>query len=255
VPIARLPVRISIRGIVTAGVLFLILFVALRRGGSGNSIQAVSQGPPKLAHAEAQQSNDTATSRLAHSIGMSTDDLSMWRGIVKQVGGSAEEANSMFATLTDTMMSYRMGAEMPPGEFWSLLRRAGLDLRSKPSKVAPAIAAYLGQERERGNMTPGEQRMWLMQVPGMNQGMLNAMMKGTRGLEEIAAARKAGAEDEESGKIGYGTAASATFAIECGIVRALQGGMPSGPFATLLGSAGALTNEPERDTTQDHGLS
>jgi hypothetical protein len=69
--------------------------------------------------------------------------------------------------------------------------------------------------------------MWLMQVPGMNQGMLNAMMKGTRGVEEIAAARKAGAEDEESGKVGYGAAASAKFAIERGIVQALQAAIAS----------------------------
>ena len=85
-----------------------------------------------------------------------------------------------------------------------------------------------------------------MHVPGMNQGMLNAMMKGTRGLEDMAAAaRKAGAADDEGVKVGYGTAASATFAIERGIVQALQPGMPPLSFRALLGKAGVTKLEPD----------
>jgi hypothetical protein len=95
-------------------------------------------------------------------------------------------------------------------------------------------------------MTPGEQRMWLMHVPGMNQGMLNAMMKGTRRLEEMAAAaRKAGAADDEGVKVRYGTAASATSAIERGIAQALQPGMPPLSFGALLGKAGVTKLEPD----------
>jgi hypothetical protein len=41
-------------------------------------------------------------------------------------------------------------------------------------------------------MAPEEQRWWFQQIPGMTPGALYAMMKGTRGLEEmVEAARKA----------------------------------------------------------------
>jgi hypothetical protein len=46
------------------------------------------------------------------------------------------------------------------------------------------IAAYLEQKRAEG-MAPEVQRWWIQQIPGMTPEVLYAMMKGTRGLQEM----------------------------------------------------------------------
>ncbi len=149
---------------------------------------------------------DAATSRLSRSLNMNIGTLSTWERITEQVGGTAEDARTTFSTLTDTINNFTAGAGNVSGPFAALLNMAGIGgaggLRhTTPETIIRRITAALEQEVQAGRMTPDRQRWWLQQIPGMSPGMLNAMMRGTRGLEELAeAARKAGIATEDSGK-------------------------------------------------------
>ena len=169
------------------------VFGLTKRGVAG--ILATFVGGEAAAFIDRVATMDAHTSRLAHSIGISTRELSIWQNMVRNVGGSAEDASATFGALNDTFQNMVMGNAMPSPAFASLLSRAGVDWRhSTPDVALQKIMGFLGGQPER------QQRFWLQQIPGMNENMMFLMLEGIRNMgrfrEEV---EKIGAASEQSG--------------------------------------------------------
>jgi hypothetical protein len=142
---------------------------------------------------------DAHTSRLARSLGTNTRELSIWQGIVKQVGGTAEEASASFAAMSDAMAGIQAGAGIPSGPQAMVMARAGIRAGMPVSEILDRLAQF-SEKSQAGGMSPQMVRFFLQQFPGMSQGMINALMGGTKELERMrkAAADLAPLEEERA---------------------------------------------------------
>jgi hypothetical protein len=142
---------------------------------------------------------DAHTSRLARSLGTNTRELSIWQGIVKQVGGTAEEASASFAAMSDAMAGIQAGAGIPSGPQAMVMARAGIRAGMPVTEILDRLAQF-SEKSQAGGMSPQMVRFFLQQFPGMSQGMINALMGGTKELERMrkAAADLAPLEEERA---------------------------------------------------------
>lgn len=148
-------------------------------------------------------SMDAATGRWAKTIGLSVDGLSKWQGMVRQVGGDATSATSTLSALQQQIESVRQGGGMFEGGFAALMNTAGVSIRDDADTSLRKIQKYLAGQVETGKMRPEEATTWMRRVPGMNQDMLNLLLKSTKGFEDLAAAiEKVGAATKESADAG-----------------------------------------------------
>lgn len=142
---------------------------------------------------------DAATFQMAHTIGMNTERLAEWEGMVRMAGGTAGEADATIGALQDTMTSFAMGAGLLPAPLAALFGRAGVGRGETADVALQKISEYLFQEREAGRMTPQAQRWWLEQA-GVHGHMLYLLMQGKRAMDEWAdSLRRAGLASEASG--------------------------------------------------------
>lgn len=133
---------------------------------------------------------DANTSRLSRTIGVSTREMSIWQGVFKQVGGSAEEASAAFASMSSGMAAIRSGVSMPSPVFAQLMARSGVGPGTPMPEMLQRFAGFAEQQL-RGGANPGDVRMMLESIPGASQSMINALMGGTKELERM---RKVAAE-------------------------------------------------------------
>lgn len=179
---------------------------------------------------------DAHTSRLARSIGANTREMSIWQGIVKQVGGTAEEASASFAAMSDAMAGLQAGAGIPSGPQAMVMARAGIRAGMPVTEILDRLAQF-AEKSQAGGMSPQMIRFFLQQFPGMSQGMINALMGGTKELERM---RKAAAElaplEEERAK--QAEAMSKDFALlDLALIR-----LARETFPTLTQSLNEITD-------------
>lgn len=153
------------------------------------------------------------TGRLAQSMGVGVEKLSLWQNMVRSVGGTAEEASSSLAGLNDALTSIRMGS-LPDSKFSSLLLSSGAMGRigEGPDAVLRQITQHLDTERSAGRMKETDVRFWLQQVPGMSEHILYLLQQGTKGLGAAAdEARRLGISSEKDAEAAkqYQTASAA----------------------------------------------
>jgi hypothetical protein len=151
------------------------LFMALR-GGIFGVVAALGLGAigsfiERVTHL------DAATSRLARSLGVSTRELSVWQGVLKQVGGSAEQANTLFETLGDRLAAIRMNLSVPSGPFAFVMTRMGMDMRrASPGQVMERIPSFVQEQRQQG--VPDANIRVMLQELGLQGAALFAAMAG-----------------------------------------------------------------------------
>jgi len=139
---------------------------------------------------------DAATGRWSKTIGTSVPNLSTWQGMIRQVGGSAEEATSALATLQQEIESVRQGGGMFEGGFASLMNQAGASIRDDADTVLRKVQKFIAEQVASGKMRPEEATTYLRRVPGMNQSMVNLMLSDLAKIE--AATKAAGTATKES---------------------------------------------------------
>ena len=175
------------------------VFGIVKKGAVG--ILGAFAGEETVAFIDKIARMDAQTFQLAHTVGISTERLSLWQGMVRQVGGSAADASQTIGTLQDAMTNFAMGAGLLPAPLAALFSRAGVQRGETSDQALHQIGDYIDRERKSGRMSPQVARWWLEQIPGMNSGMLNVLMQGTKGMNDLAdAARRAGLETEMSGE-------------------------------------------------------
>ena len=146
---------------------------------------------------------DATTARLSHSIGMNVQGMSLWQGIVRQFGGTAQDARTTVASLADELTRVQQtGGPFSSGAFAALLQRSVPNWRDLTAKgdwndILMGMARYVEQQPG----TAAQKRFWLQSIPGMTPGMLYALQQGAKAINDAAdAAKRAGLEDENAGQ-------------------------------------------------------
>lgn len=139
---------------------------------------------------------DAATGRFAANIGMATERVSVWENAIKQVGGSAQDAQGAIRALSNIFQEYQLlGDNSKSGDlaFFGLREQ---DLKN-PDEALMKLA-------ERGEGLKGERRaeftMRLNRL-GLNDSMVTLLAKGRQPLEQMLdGIEKAGVATDESAK-------------------------------------------------------
>lgn len=139
---------------------------------------------------------DAATGRMAKTIGVSVENLGIWQGMIRQVGGSAEEATSALSAMQTEINNVRQGGGTFSEGFGYLLNKIGGAGGKNSDQITREISAYLRGEVAAGRETTSGAATYLGRVPGMNQSMINLLLGDLGKLEE--AARKVGGATKET---------------------------------------------------------
>lgn len=173
------------------------MFGAVKRGAVG--ILGAFAGEETVSFLDRLARMDAQTYRFASTIGVSTREMSMWQSMIKQVGGTAEEAQQGFGRLSSQMALWAIGAQQLPPMTAFLFGQAGIRPGAGPGDVMRSMTAYMERQRAMG-ASAAIQRAELLGA-GFTEHQIYLIMEGTKALNEKAeAARKAGLEDEKAGE-------------------------------------------------------
>jgi hypothetical protein len=139
---------------------------------------------------------DAATGRWAKTIGTNVENLSAWQGMIRQVGGSAEEATSAMATLQGTINNVVAGNGMFDNQFGFLLTKIGGAQGKSADQIMRQLQSYFAGEIGAGRMSASTAATQMGWIPGMNQSMINLLLSDLKKVED--AAKAAGTATGES---------------------------------------------------------
>lgn len=137
---------------------------------------------------------DAATGRFAANMGMATERVSVWENAIKQVGGSAQEAQGSIRALSNIFQEYQLLGDNSRGGDLAFFGLSERDLKN-PDDALMKLA-------ERGEGLKGDRRaeftMRLNRL-GLNDSMVTLLSKGRKPLEEMLdAIEKNGVATDES---------------------------------------------------------
>ena len=155
------------------------VFTFMKRGAAG--VLAMFVGDEAASFIDRVAAMDAHTMRLAHSIGMSTRELSVWGNMVRAVGGNASDASSLFGSLNDALMSFSTGQALPSSPLTWLAGMSGVNLLQggNPNDVFMKLV----QGAMSAGRTDQQRRQFLSFIPGMNEGMMFLALSGR--MEEL----------------------------------------------------------------------
>ncbi len=131
---------------------------------------------------------DAATGRLARSIGTSVENLGIWQGMIRQVGGTAEEATAALSAMQDQINNVRQGNGMFDDKTAFLLTKIGGLGGRNADQVFRDLQKYFAGEVGAGRMTADTAATEMRWLPGMNQSMINLLLSDFKKVEEAARA-------------------------------------------------------------------
>jgi hypothetical protein len=104
---------------------------------------------------------DASMGRISASIDMSAGKMALWRGIVMQFGGSAQEASQQIGSLANTLLTAATGGGMPNAYLARLL--SGMDWRSLVMR-GDYDALLMGMRRNLEGMSGPLRELYLQQA-------------------------------------------------------------------------------------------
>jgi len=131
---------------------------------------------------------DAATGRFARTIGTSVENLGIWQGMIRQVGGTAEEATAALSAMQDQINNVRAGNGMFDDKTAFLLTKIGGLGGRNADQVFRDLQKYFSGEIGAGRMTADTAATQMRWLPGMNQSMVNLMLSDLKKIEEAAKA-------------------------------------------------------------------
>lgn len=140
---------------------------------------------------------DAQLGRVSRNLGISTELLSAWGQVAARNGGSAEGMVSAFQALNEQLQIYNRTGQ---SSITPLLQRLGVNSMSELEdlpRVLTKIAGTLNDEIASGRTTRG-QAVSLLSGLGLDPGIINAMLSGTkRFAEQLREALKLGVPSEK----------------------------------------------------------
>jgi hypothetical protein len=133
---------------------------------------------------------DAATGRLATNLGLATENLSAWEGVITRVGGAAEDADTALRNMVGAFQNYKLtGTTGHDADFQGL--GVSLNDLSDPQRALLRIA-QAGQRMNRPEFVARLERI------GIPESVINLLEKGRDGVERmLAEQRKLGVVTDE----------------------------------------------------------
>ncbi len=157
---------------VTAGKALAALFAI-------HEIKRITQETADHTYAVAQQ---------ARALDMNVESLSAWQQAVKASGGTADGATQSVKTLRDKFVEMsRFGGMMGPEAF--MFEKLGVSAKDMHDSIKDPLIA-MGKLAETFGGLSRTQGLFLGQKLGLDQGTINLLMQGRRGLDEMIARQK-----------------------------------------------------------------
>jgi hypothetical protein len=142
---------------------------------------------------------DAATGRLSTTTGISARQLSIWQGIVQQMGGSASSANQAISAMNAELVRINQTGGQGSA-LLSIMARFGIDPYTSTGQLKTADQVF----REFAGAAEGRdprEMAGFFRMAGINEDMINVLVKGRKALEEFErAAREAGSATDQSVK-------------------------------------------------------
>ncbi len=136
---------------------------------------------------------DAATGRLAHNLGVATESLSAWQGVVQRNGGKAGDADSGLQSITDAFESIQLTGQSPMIPYLNQMRVSLNDLKSPTDTLLKLSDAFSKMDPRRASA--------IGKAMGLSPAMVNTLEKGrgavTAMLEEQ---KKLGVTTDEDAK-------------------------------------------------------
>ena len=162
------------------------VFSTLKAGVIGLAAGFIGNDAVQFIHNVANA--DAATGRWAKTIGISTEGLSKWQYMVRQVGGDAASATSTLSALQQQIESVRQGSGMFDAGFASLMNQAGASISDDANTTLLKIRKFISEQVESGKMKPEDATTYLRRIPGMNQEMLTLLLQSTEAFNKLSKA-------------------------------------------------------------------
>lgn len=120
---------------------------------------------------------DAATGRLARNLGVATEELSAWQGVVKRTGGTAADADTSIQSLATAFQQIQLTGQ---SSLIPYLQTLGISLKdlSNPSETLLKIADRFGK------LTPARATA-LGQGLGFSPAMINVLEKGRAAVQQM----------------------------------------------------------------------
>lgn len=143
---------------------------------------------------------DRAVAQTARVTNISTKELSAWQTAVRQSGGTAEDASSAISGLASDINAFRTNTG--GGAFLPLLNRLGVAWRTWNGEMRSTDDILLDVNKRIQDMVrhdPGMARSMLMTLPGMNEGMVQLLIRSPQALQRyLEKAREAGTTTDDA---------------------------------------------------------
>ena len=155
-------------------------FYRKMRNGALSFFTVLIGGYSLLSFARDIVQTDAATGRFAHTLGMATDQVSMWQNAVKALGGTADEAQASIASLSREITGVNAGLKAPDSGFLQAIAR-----------IAPGVNPYgMTPDALLRSLAPGLARMGEAEayqtggMAGLSPGVVRLLRKGPAGLDQ-----------------------------------------------------------------------
>lgn len=121
--------------------------------------------------------------RTAAAIGVSTSGLQEFRGVAKLAGISSEVATKSLANMARTMQDANFGHNAPA---FQVLNQFGIRIKRNAAGVVDAPATFKALADVLQNNTNPQVRELIASTLGIDTEMLPLLIKGSKGLEDLA---------------------------------------------------------------------
>lgn len=139
---------------------------------------------------------DAATGRWARTMDATVENLGTWQSMIRQVGGTAEDATSALSTMQNELNNVRQGGGLFSEGFGYLLNKIGGAQGKSADQIMRELNSYFRGEISAGRETPGSAATYLRRIPGMNEPMVQALLGDLGKLEEES--KKVGTATKET---------------------------------------------------------
>jgi hypothetical protein len=129
-----------------------------------------------------------AVAQQARALNMGVESLSAWQQAVKMSGGTAEGATESIKGLREKFVEMaRFGGMMGPEAF--MFQQLGLSAKDMHASIKDPMIA-MGKLADTFGKLNRTQALFIGQKLGLDQGTINLLMQGRRGLDEMIAKQK-----------------------------------------------------------------
>lgn len=220
---------------------------------------AFTAGAGLTAFARDTVTTNAATGRLAKNLGVATEELSAWQGVMRKVGGTNADAEQSLQSLVTAFQQIQLTGQSPLIPYLQLLGVSLNDLKDPTATLLKLSDAFAGMDPQRAQALGAGMGLSPSMINTLQQGriatealLLEQLRLGVITKEDAAQAQRAQATlsalADSSAKLGRDLLTAALPALEL-LGRGLtavatwaqdHAGVVTGAFYALVGAAIAL---------------